>query len=95
MRPVIGQEGERDAAQLLSPRFQAGYGIGADLQDFDVLFLEFFEVLTEPGDLILSSTGKGEWQERHDCRLPAKAPERNLFSVVRGQRKIRRCSTWL
>ena len=95
MRPVIGKKREGNAAELLSPRFQAGNGIGADLQDFDVQLLEFFEVRTEPGDLILSSAGEGEWQKRHDRRFAAEARERNRFSVVRCQRKVRRCATWL
>ena len=95
VRPVIGKERERNAAELFSPCFQAGNGVGADLQDFDVLLLEFFEVRTEPGDLILSSTREGEWQKRHDSRFAAEARERNLFSIVRRQRKVRRRGAWL
>jgi hypothetical protein len=95
MRPVIREEGEGDAAELVSPCFQAGNGVGADLQDFDVQLLEFFEVRTEPGDLILSSTRESEWQKRHDSRFAAEARERNLFSIVRGQRKVRRRGAWL
>ena len=63
MGPVVGQQREGDAAELFRPGFQARNRIGADLEDFDVLLLEFFVVRTEPGDLILSSTGEGEGEE--------------------------------
>jgi hypothetical protein len=80
VRPVVGQERERNAAELLSPCFQTGNGVGTDLQNFDVQLLEFFEVRTEPADLILSSTREGERQERNDRWSAAKACERNGFT---------------
>ena len=73
--PVVGKQWERNPAELLSPRFQAGNGVGADLEDLDVLLLEFFEVRTEPADLILSSAGEGEWQKCHDGRFAAETRE--------------------
>ncbi len=36
MRPVVRQQRERQAAQLFGPCFEAGDGICADLQDFNV-----------------------------------------------------------
>ena len=58
MRPVIGKQRKRKAAQLFRPHLQAGNSVGADLQNLDVERLELFVVLTEPGDLILSTAGK-------------------------------------
>ena len=63
MRPVIRQQREWNSAQLFGPGFETGNGVGADLQDLDIQFLEFFVVLTEPGYLIFSATGKRKWQE--------------------------------
>jgi hypothetical protein len=71
VRPVVREKRERNAAQVLGPPFQARNGIGADLQDFDVQFLEFFEVRTEPGDLILSAAGECEGKKRDDRKTPA------------------------
>ena len=94
MGPVIGQQREGDAAQLLRPCFQAWNRIGADLQDFDVLLLEFFEVRTEPGDLILSSTGEGEGQEAdYDGAATETGQGYFLIVVVRGQTEIGRCGS--
>jgi hypothetical protein len=36
MRPVIGQQRERQATQLFGPGLEAGNGVCADLQNFDV-----------------------------------------------------------
>jgi hypothetical protein len=63
VRPVIGEEGKRNAAQLLRPGLEARNGIGADLEDLDVQLLEFFEVRTEPGDLVLSPARECEGEE--------------------------------
>ncbi len=60
VRPVVGQQGERQAAEVFRPRFKAGDGIGAELEDFDVELLEFFVVLTEPEDLVPSPAGECE-----------------------------------
>ena len=64
MRPIVGQQGERQTAELLRPGLEARHGVGADLKDFHVLLLELFVVLTEPEDLILSPAGESEWHER-------------------------------
>jgi hypothetical protein len=96
MWPVIGQQWEWDAAKLLSPRFQAGNRVGADLQNFDVQLLEFFVVRTEPADLVLSPAGESHGQKADDHRAAAKAGERDLLvGVVRGEREIRRRSACL
>lgn len=58
MRPVVREQGERNAAQLLGPGFQARKGVGADLQDLRIEDPEFAVVLTEPGDLVLSPAGE-------------------------------------
>ena len=71
VRPVVGQEREGNAAEKFRPALETGDGVCADLQDFDVQLLEFFEVRTEPGDLILSPTGECEWQKAHDDRTAA------------------------
>ena len=63
VRPVVGEQRERQAAQLFDPDLQARYGVGADLQDFNVERLELCVVLTEPADLILSPAGKCERQK--------------------------------
>ena len=36
MRPVIGEQRKRQPAELFGPRFKAGNGICADLQNFNV-----------------------------------------------------------
>lgn len=60
------------------------------MQNFYVLCFELGEVLTEPGDLILSSTGEGKRQKRDDGFLTAKARERPRLPVVRTEREVRR-----
>ena len=65
VRPVVREQRERHAAQLLHPHLQTVHGVGADLQDFHVERFELCVVLTEPADLILSPAGKRERQERH------------------------------
>jgi hypothetical protein len=96
MRPVVGEEREGNAAQLIGPRLQARDRIGADLQNLDVQLLEFLVVRTEPTDLVLSPAGEGERQKRNDGGTPAKALKRDfLVGVVRGEREIRRRRTCL
>ena len=95
MRPVIRQQRERQAAQLFGPCLEAGYGVCADLQDFNILLLEFFVVLTEPGYLIFSPAGKGEWQKRHYGLATLETRERYRCSGVRGEREIRRGCAYL
>ena len=95
MRPVVGQERKRNAAEEFRPAFEARRGIGADLQYFDVQLLEFFEVRTEPGDLILSSTREGEGKERDHGGPTAETGERDLVAVVGRELEVRRCATWL
>jgi hypothetical protein len=73
MRPVIGQQREGYAAELLRPDLQARDRVSTDLQNLDVQLLEFFVVRTEPGDLILSSTGESEGQEADDDGPPLEA----------------------
>ena len=63
VRPVVRQQGKGNAAEVLGPGLEARDGICADLQDLDVQLLEFFEVRTEPADLILSAAGECEGQE--------------------------------
>jgi hypothetical protein len=89
--PVVGKEGEGNAAELLGPGFETGNRIGADLQNLDVQLSEFFVVRTEPADLILSSPGEGHRQEADDGGPPAEGPERDfLVVVVCGEREIGR-----
>jgi len=89
MWPVIGEQRKRNAAELLSPRFQAGYSVCADLQDFHIEIFELFEVRTEPADLVLSSAGKCERQKGHHGATPAKAAQSERFTVMRSERKFR------
>ena len=81
---------------MFRPALQAGNGVGADLQDFDIQLLEFFVVRTEPGDLILSPTGERKRKEAHDDGPAAETGERNLLiTVVRSEREIGRCAACL
>ena len=86
VRPVIRHQWKWNAAQALSPRFQAGQRIGADLQDFNIELLEFVVVRTEPGDLILSPTGERERQKRDHRLLAAEAAEAERLVEMRGKR---------
>jgi hypothetical protein len=95
VRPVVRQQGKGNAAELFSPGLETGNGIGADLEYFDVQLLEFFEVRTEPADLILSSTRESEGKKRDDRGASAETRERDCFAHVGCERKIRRCATWL
>jgi hypothetical protein len=90
MRPVIGQKRKWQATEVLGPPLQARDRIRADLQDFDAGLLELIVVRTELADLILSSTGEGERQERDDRRFAAKAAEGKLLIGVRGEGEVRR-----
>ena len=91
MGPIVGQQGEGYAAELLSPGFEAGDRIGAELQNFDVQLLEFFVVRTEPADLILSPTGESHRQEAHDRRSSTESRERDLLvGVVGGETEVGR-----
>ena len=82
MRPVIRQQRKRNAPELFGPRRQAGNCVGADLQDFDVLLLEFFVVRTEPADLILSAAGESQRQEGHDRAAAAVVGQRKGVAKV-------------
>lgn len=73
MGPVIGKQRKWKAAQLFRPHLQAWNGVGADLQNLDIERLELFVVLTEPGDLILSTTGECKWQISHNGAPAAKS----------------------
>ena len=95
VRPVIRKQRERHAAELLRPGFQARDGVGAQLQNFNTEFLEFFVVLTEPFDLVRSPTGKREWQECHHRPLAPEAAQGQGSTVMRCQRKLRRLGTCL
>ena len=85
VRPVVGEQREGDASQLLRPGLQAGDGIGADLQNFYIQLLELFEVLTEPLDLVLSSTGEGERKKRHHRFLALVTAQGKRFIQLRGK----------
>lgn len=96
MRPVIREQGKRQAAQLFGPGLEAGRRVGADLQDFDIEFLEFIVVRTEATDLILSPAGKGKRQERNDGAPAAETGERDfLVGVMCSEREIGRCGSSL
>jgi hypothetical protein len=95
VRPVVGEQREGDAAELLGPYFQARNGVCADLEDLDVQLLEFFEVRTEPLDLILSAAGESERKKRDDRGTAAEAGKRDFLAVVRREREVRRCGAWL
>lgn len=88
--PVVRQQGEGNAAEGFRPGLQAGNGIGADLEDFDVELLEFFVVRTEPADLVLSTAGEGQGQEGYDGASTFEGGQREAVAQVRCQRKIRR-----
>ena len=87
MRPVVRQQRERNATELFRPGLQAGDGVGADLEDFDVEFLECIEVLTEPQDLVLSSTREGERQKGHDGPFALVTGKRERLVQLRGKRE--------
>lgn len=95
MRPIIREQGEGNAAQMIRPALQARYRIGADLQDFDIQLLEFFVVRTEPVNLVRSPAGEGK---RHECDHDGPAPEAGqrdlLIGIMRGKRKVRRRSAF-
>ncbi len=93
VRPVIGEQRKRHAAELFRPRLQAGNSVRAELQDFNTELLEFFVVLTEPFDLVRSPACKCEWHERHHRALAAETAQRNGLAVMRCHRKIRRLGT--
>jgi hypothetical protein len=95
MRPEIGQQRKRQAAQLLGPGLERRNGIGAQLQDFDVELLELIVVRTEPEDLVLSPAGEGERHERDDCLAPLEAVQGEGLVQVRGKREVRRLRSWL
>lgn len=82
VRPVVRQQGKGNAAELVGPGLEARNRIGADLEYFDVQLLEFFEVRTEPADLILSSTREREGQERNDRGTATETRERDCFAAV-------------
>jgi len=86
--PVIGEEGEGETAEMFGPCLEAGDGVGADLQDFDVELLELFVVLTEPEDLVPSPAGECERQERNYRLAALEAVQRQLAVHVRRKRKV-------
>ena len=85
MRPVIRQQREGNAPQLLRPGFEARNGIRADLKNFNIQFLELLEVLTEPLDLVLSTAGEGEGQEGHHGSLSLECGKREWIAQMGGQ----------
>ena len=82
MGPVIREKRKRNAAELFCPRFETGHGVRTDLQDFDVQLLEFFEVRTEPADLVLSAACESERQKRNDGSASAIVRERDLLVAM-------------
>lgn len=90
VRPVIGQQWKRQAAEVFRPGLQAGDGVGTELEDFDVELLEFFVVLTEPEDLVPSPAGEREGQEGHDGLAALEAAQRELAVHVGRSREIGR-----
>ena len=85
VRPVIREQRERHAAEMLRPGFQARDRIGAELQDFDTKFLEFFVVLTEPFDLVRSPACKRKRQECHHGPLAFEAAQGKGSPIMRRQ----------
>ena len=63
VRPVVRQKRKRNPAKLLRPSLQARPGVGADLENLYIQRLELVVVLTEPEDLIFSSTCECERQK--------------------------------
>jgi len=90
MRPEIREQRKRDTTQLFRPTLEARRGVGADLQDFYIEFLEFFVVRTEPVYLLGSSTGESKRHERDHGGSAAEARKRNLLIGMRRQREIGR-----
>ena len=93
--PVVRHQRERQAAQLLRPRLQAWQCIGAELQYFNVLLLEFFVVRTELQDLIFSATGESKRHKSHHGLATLETGERHLATGVCVQREIRRGCAYL
>lgn len=89
MRPVVGEQGKRQVAELLCPDLETRNGIGADLEDLDAQCLELVVVLTEPEDLVLSTPGEGERQEAHKRAATAIGAQGEGFSAVRRQGEFR------
>ena len=75
MRPVIREQRKGNAAQVFGPGLEAWDGVGADLQNLDVELFEFFVVLTEPGDLVLSSAGERKRKESDHSAAAAETGE--------------------
>ena len=80
----VGAGGGPERGQRLD---EGGDGVGADLEDFDVEFLECIEVLTEPQDLVLSSTREGERQKGHDGPFALVTGKRERLVQLRGKRE--------
>ncbi len=68
--PVIRKQRERQPAQLFRPGLEARSRVSADLQDLDPEGLELIVVRTEPGNLVLSSTGESK-RQKSDHRAPS------------------------
>lgn len=90
VRPVVGQQGERYAAEVLRPRLERRRGVGAELQDLGVQLLEFFVVRTEPVDLVGSPPGERKRQEGDHDAPPAIACERYFLVGVSGEGEVGR-----
>jgi len=95
MRPEIGQERERQAAELLGPGLERRDRIGAQLQDFDVLQLELIVVRTEPENLVLSPAGEGERHEGDDGLAALESAQGERLVQVRGEREVGCLRSWL
>jgi len=95
MRPVVGQQRERDAAELFGPDLEAGQRVGADLQNFYIQLLEFFVVLTEPVYLIFSSPGKRKRQETDQRAAAAECGQREFLVGMGNKGKVGRGSACL
>jgi hypothetical protein len=95
MRPVVRKQRKWQAAQLINPSLEAGNGVGADLQNLDILLLEFFVVRTEPGYLILSPASECERKKRHYSLATFETRERHLVAGVCIECEIGRRSAYL
>ena len=74
VRPVVGKQGEGNAAQLFRPTLEAGGGVGADVQNLVVQLLEFVVVRTEPVDLVRSPPVKANGMNATTTGRPLKLP---------------------
>ena len=92
MRPEIAGDGEGDLSigviviavffQTGNPGFLNRQRIATDLDNRDVLGLEFLEVCAEPAHLVRSPTGQASGVERDDHCPAAEIGERNRSGVA-------------